>query len=104
MNLLIICKSAKSAAQRLPIKDECNFNFSNVIIIDLWSFSANSLFFMISLLTTLPPTVFLSKNVWAIEARPLWYPWCFGFLAILNALSCNPLSEAYLLGKSLKSP
>ena len=34
---------------------------------------------------------------------PLWYPSYFGFLAMLNALSCNVLSEAVLQVKSLKS-
>ena len=29
---------------------------------------------------------------------------CFGFLAILNALLLNTLSEAVVVGKSLKSP
>ena len=46
----------------------------------------------------------LPKNL-TIEARPLGYPLClFGFLAILNALSRNTLSEAVLLDKSLKYP
>ena len=39
---------------------------------------------------------FLSKQLWTIEARHLSYPICFGSLAILNALSCNTLSEAVL--------
>ena len=36
-----------------------------------------------------------------IEARPHWYLSYSRFLAVLNALSPNSLSEAVLLGKSL---
>ena len=43
-----------------------------------------------------------SKNLQIIEARPFKYPSYFGFLAILSTLSCNILSVAVLLVKSLK--
>ena len=39
------------------------------------------------------------KKLKTIETRSLWYPSYFGFLAILNALSCNILSEAVTLIK-----
>ena len=32
---------------------------------------------------------FLSQSLESIEARPLWYPSYFGFIAIFNALSPN---------------
>ena len=32
---------------------------------------------------------FLSPSLESIEARPLWYPSYFGFIAIFNALSPN---------------
>ena len=38
------------------------------------------------------------------EASPLCYSSCFEFLVILNALTRNDLSEAVVLGKSLRSP
>ena len=41
----------------------------------------------------------LSKTLWTIEARLLWYPQYFGFFATLNAVSSNILSAIGLLGK-----
>ena len=46
---------------------------------------------------------FFLKNQLAVNASQHWYPSLFGFLAILNALSPNNLSDTVLLGKSLKS-
>ena len=48
--------------------------------------------------------VFSTNILWTFEARPYWFPSQFGFLAILNTSPYNTLSEAVLLGKSLKSP
>ena len=53
-----------------------------------------------SMLIPLPADYFL-KNLYTIEASPLWYLSYLGFLAILNALSLKTLSEAVLLAKSL---
>ena len=50
---------------------------------------------------------FISKNLATIEASShscLGFLAYFGFLAILNVLSRNTLSEAVILDKSLKSP
>ena len=47
--------------------------------------------------------VFIKQVVNHLEARPLWYPFYFAFLAILNAISRNILSEVALLGKYSKS-
>ena len=46
----------------------------------------------------------LSKNLFTIEAKPLWYPSYSEFLATLNALSLKTLSEAVLLANYLKPP
>ena len=61
LNLLNNCISAKSASQILSIKDECTSHFPNFLMTGLCSSSANSLFCMISFLTT-PHTVVLSKT------------------------------------------
>ena len=63
-----------------------------IVIIGLCSFSANSLFSELLPGPLFVSKVFLSKNLS-----------CFGFLAIVNTLSCNTLSEAVLLDKSIKS-
>ena len=52
----------------------------------------------------LTPEHLFSKYFYSIEGIPLWYLLYFGFLATLNALSRNTLSESALLGKSWKSP
>ena len=44
---------------------------------------------------------FYQKKKKKIEGRSLWCPSCFEFLAMLNALSQNILSEVVLLGKSI---
>ena len=49
------------------------------------------------------PEVSLSKNLQTIEASPRSYPSYFGFLALLNALSRNILSETVIAAKPLKS-
>ena len=38
---------------------------------------------------------FLSKSLYIVEARHLWYPSYLGFLAILSALSLKILSEMF---------
>ena len=65
---------------------------------------AVSLTLLIAPPEVLEPKYFLSKNLKTIEARPLWYQSYFGFLAVLNAFSCNILSEAVLPGKSSNIP
>ena len=77
--------------------------FSNFLIKVLCHSSANFWFGLISLLKV-PPEELLLKNLQTIEESPRWYPSDFGLLAILNALSPNTLSEAVILGESLKSP
>ena len=52
----------RSEPQTLPIKGECTIRFLNFLIIRLCSSLDNSLFFMISFLTT-PPAIVLSKNL-----------------------------------------
>ena len=51
LNLLINCIPARSVPQILPIKDYCNFSFSNVVIIGLCNLSVNCWFGIFSLLT-----------------------------------------------------
>ena len=99
-NLLITFISASSAPQILSIKGDCIFLSLNFLIIDLCNFSANYWSDITSFSAPLPE-VFLSKNLWIIKIRTLWYPSYVGFLAILNALSCNILSAVFLLAKSL---
>ena len=77
----------------LYLKHEYTFDFSNFLIIGFCN-----LWFDI-VLTSLPED-YSYKNL----SRPFLYPSIFGFLAILNVLSCNTLSESVLLGKSIKSP
>ena len=62
LNLLINCMLGRSEPQMLPIKGECTIRFLNFLIIRLCSSLDNSLFFMISFLTT-PPAIVLSKNL-----------------------------------------
>ena len=61
LNLLTNCMSARSVLQILPIKCECTFLFSNLIIIGLCNYSANSLLEIISFLTD-PPDDFYQKS------------------------------------------
>ena len=86
LNLLINCKSAKSAPQILSLIEEYTFLFVIFLIIGLCNSSAKCKFCFVSLLLTIPlSSDFLSKNLYTIEARPIWYPSYLGFLAILNA-------------------
>ena len=62
LNLLIKCISARSVFQILSIKHEYFFRFLNFLTIGLCSYSANSLFEIISFLIA-PPDVFLSKSL-----------------------------------------
>ena len=62
LNLLINCISTRSAPQILPIKGECTFLLLNFLIIGLCNYFANSLLDIFSFLTV-PPEVFLSKNL-----------------------------------------
>ena len=86
----------------LSVKDEYTFRVFNFLMIAFCNSSANY-FVDIILFSTTPPA-FLSKNLSTTEGSPHCHPSYFGFSAILNALSCNILSEAVLLVKSLKSP
>ena len=61
-NLLINGISARSAPQILSVKHDGTFPFSNFLIIGLSNSSANSLLKII-LFLTVPPGVFLSKNL-----------------------------------------
>ena len=103
LHLLINYIFARSAPQILSLWDECTFRFRNFIGPNFCYSSANTWSVIISLLTA-PAKDSLSKLLLIIEARPLWYPSYFGFLAMLNTLSRNNLTEAVLLGKSFKSP
>ena len=81
------------------------FCFLNFLIISLCNSSPYCWFVIISLkVLILQPDDVLSKNLWTIESRSLWYPSYFRFLAILNTLSSDTLSEPVLLGRSFKSP
>ena len=92
-------------------KNEYTFRLSNILIICFCNSSANYWFDIFPFLTASPEADlsaseadFLSKNLKTIEARSLLYPSYFEFLVILNASSCNVLSEAVLLVKPLNSP
>ena len=63
----------------------------------LWNFSANCWFDIISLFIATPYQKIYKQTM---QASPSWYPPYFWFLAVLNALSHNTLSETVLLGKS----
>ena len=76
-------------------------SFLKFSYIGFWNSSANCWSNVLSLSISLLAAS-LSKDLYTIEARPLWYQSYFGFLAILNALSRNILSEAIPLVKSLK--
>ena len=77
-------------------------------MIGLWSSSATWMFLLLASCKAEDkgrplPCDFLSKNLYTIEANPLWYSSCFWSLEILNALSLSNLSAAVLFAKSLKS-
>ena len=76
----------------LSLKDEYTFHFLNFQIVVLCNLSANCWFCVILLLTA-PPEDFIKKFIAHCN-----------ILATSNALSRNTLSEAVLLGNSLKSP
>ena len=84
LNLLINCISARSVPQLWSLKILFTFRFSNFPIIFLCNSLANSWFGIISILTLILEK--LSRKLSPTEARPLWYPSVFLFLAILNAL------------------
>ena len=83
----------------LSLKEEYTLSFSNFLIIRLCVSSANFCFDIISL-SIAPLEDLLSENVWGIETSPSSYSSYFRFIAMLNVVSCNTLSEAVLLGKS----
>ena len=83
----------------LSLKEEYTLSFSNFLIIHLCVSSANFWFDIISL-SIAPLEDLLSENVWRIEPSPSCYSSYFRFIAMLNAVSCNTLPEAVLLGKS----
>ena len=103
LNLLINCISERSTTQILSIKVEFSFLFSNFLVIGLCNSSVNSLLSIISFLIA-PPAVFLQKIYNTLKQVCVDLHHISDFLAILNALSCNILSEAVLLVTSLKSP
>ena len=103
LNLLITYISARSAPQILPIKGEYIFPLSKFLIIDLFNSFANCLFEIFSFLIPLPEE-FLQKNYKPLKEVHLDIHHILDFLTILNALSRNTLSAAFLLFKSLKSP
>ena len=100
LNLLIHCISARSAVQVLPVKDECLFHFSNVLLTGLCNSSGNTWFGIITLLMARPKDS-LSKNH-KPQKQDLFYIHNISDLAILIALSSNIIYN--LRGKSLKSP
>ena len=88
LNLIINLLPARLAPQMLSINGDYNFHFSNFLLIGLCNSFANFWFEIFSILTA-PPEADLSPDL--------------SDLSIINALSHNTLSEAVLLGKSLKS-
>ena len=87
----------------MSIKSECIFVFLNFLIIGLCNSSANSLFEIFSFyIADLFRVARGSKVLQTKEAILRWYASHFGFLVILNGLSCKTLSAAVLLFKSLK--
>ena len=66
LNLLINCRSARSAPQLSSGKAEYTFRFSNFLIIGLYNSCANSLFEIFSFLTA-PPEDILSKIYKSLE-------------------------------------
>ena len=108
MNLdcLLNCMSARSAPQIFSIEGDCTFLLWNFLINGLCNSFTSSLLEIVSSLIPLlgNPNIFYQKKLWTLEASRRWYPPSyFVFLAILNILSCNSLSEAVLLDKNLKS-
>ena len=102
LTFLIDCISARSTHQIFSIKVECIFLFLNFLIIGLRNFSADCWPDILSFLIPLPAVFFYQKCI-DHSSKPTLISY-FGFLAILNALSRNILSEAVLLVKSLQSP
>ena len=68
------------------------FFFNFFLIIGLWS-SCKSCWLGIDL----KPLSQNLKNLWAMEAKSLWYPSFFVIFAMLNAWSLKNLSEDVLL-------
>ena len=91
--------SARSAPQILSIKGDCTF-----LIIGLCNFSGNSLSEIFSFFITASRSFFYQKIYKPLKQDLFDVHRISIFLAILNALSRNILSEAVLLVKSLKSP
>ena len=90
--------STRSAPKILLIKDEYSFRFSIFLIIGL----CNSWFDIFSFLTE-PPEVLCRKIFKPLKQAHVDIHRILDFLAILNALSRNTLSEAVPPGKPLKS-
>ena len=86
LNLLNSCMLVKSTPQILSLNNECTFLFINFLIICLWSSSANCMFSLLLANCEAEdkglyeveekwrprPCDFLLKNLYTIEANPLW--------------------------------
>ena len=70
LNLLINCVSARSAPQRLSIKDKCTFLFSIFLIIGLCNSSANCWSYIFSFSIPLPEVFFYQKIYKPLKQDP----------------------------------